>query len=465
LPRDPKEASLTSPVRISIPRAPLVALVAGVLLASTAGPFVRGDEGLRDVEPRFELMAERAAVAESAPRPVIVGFHPNVDDRIAELCVKEAGGGFARRSAFSRRYVVDPAAGFAAQDLVTRFTAMPEVAYAEEDGIVRAHFTPNDNLYRFQWHWRQLGMERTWDIQRGDPTVAVAVLDTGIAYEDFGRFRKAPDWGSVTFLPGYNVFTRDSHANDDNFHGTHVASIIAEATNNGEGVAGMAHLAALMPVKVLNAAGFGSNAGIAEGIDYVVRFRQNGVNPVKVINLSLGGSTRSTAMQNAVNAAVAAGIVVVASSGNDNLGMVDFPAAEDAAIAVGATDTRKLRTYYSNFGSALDLVAPGGDLRVDADGDGRRDGILQQTFDPNTAERLGRYDDFAYFFVSGTSQAAPQVAALAALLARQGIGSPAAIRAIMERTAEDLGAVGRDDSFGHGLIRPAEALKGLGLNR
>ena len=139
-------------------------------------------------------------------------------------------------------------------------------------------------------------------------------------------------------------------------------------------------------------------------------------------------------------------------------------------IAVGAIDGRKRRAPYSNFGSALDVVAPGGDLDRDDTGpglrpDGRPDGILQQTFDPDTAAIFGRYDDFAYFFVVGTSQASPHVAALAALLYRQGITSPAAIQKAIESTAEDLGSPGRDDTFGHGLLRPAAALTGLGLNR
>ena len=133
-------------------------------------------------------------------------------------------------------------------------------------------------------------------------------------------------------------------------------------------------------------------------------------------------------------------------------------------IAVGSVDYRKVKAPYSSFGSALDLVAPGGDIRRDDNGDGRPDGVLQQTMDPNQA-LLGRYDSFAYFFVVGTSQAAPQVSAVAALIARQGITDPRAIQAILQQTAEDLGTAGRDDQFGWGLIRPSEALKGLGLSK
>ncbi len=451
----------------------LIALAAGLFGAGLIvtlpgsrldGPTVRADDGVRVLD-QIALNLERveAPAPRSAPR-VIVQFKEAVGERQAERCVSDAGGGRASRSAFGARYVVEPMAGLDAPALIDRFRSMPEVEFAEIDAPVRAHFTPNDERFALQWHLKKLGAERTWDIQKGDPSVAVAVLDSGVAYEDFGPYRKAPDFGGTVFLQGFNVFTRDSHANDDNFHGTHVASVIAEATNNGIGAAGLAHLSAIMPVKVLDKNGEGFNAQVAEGIDYVVNFRQGGINPVRVINLSLGGSSRTQALEDAINRAVAAGITVVASAGNDNIGTVDYPAAFDNVIAVGAVDGRKEKAPYSNFGTALDLMAPAGDLRRDDNGDGRPDGVLQQTFDPATAA-LGRYDNFAYYFVVGTSQAAPQVSALAALLARQGIKDPKAIKAIMEKTAEDLGAAGRDDRFGFGLIRPAEALKGLGLSK
>jgi len=429
-----------------------------------AGRAVRADDGVRVIDS-----SGLAAVGARGPRTdyasrVIVQFKDAVDTAAAERCVGLALGARATRSAFGGRYVVEPIAGLDALGLVSRFRSMPEVEYAEPDGVVHAHFAPNDNLYNLQWHLKTIGAERMWDIQKGDPSVAVAVLDTGVAYEDFGPYRKAPDFGGTVFLPGYNVFTHDAHANDDNFHGTHVASIIAEATNNGSGASGIAYQSAIMPVKVLDSEGFGSNSGIAEGVDYAVNFRQGGVNPVRVINLSLGGTTRSQALQSAIDRAVLAGITVVASAGNDNTSPVDFPAGFSNVIAVGSVDGRKVKAPYSSFGADLDLMAPGGDNRRDDNGDGRPDGVLQQTFDPDSAAR-GRYDNFAYYFVVGTSQAAPQVSALAALLAKQGVRDPKAIQALMEKTAEEIGAAGRDDQFGWGLIRPAEALKGLGLSK
>ena len=408
------------------------------------------------------------------PGEVIVQFKEEVRDRDASDMMREAGGRSARRSDFGPRFLMRLDDGFEIADALDRLRTMPGVDFAEPNGIVRAfqqrvgYFTPGDPLYRLQWNFLMLDTERMWGIQKGDSSVAVAVLDTGIAYEDFGPYRKAPDFGGTVFLQGHDFINGDDHANDDNFHGTHVASTIAEATDNSLGVAGLAFGCALMPVKVLDNEGVGSFFIVAEGIDYAVTFTQNGQHPVKVINLSLGGDSSSTMVRQAVDRAVAAGVTVVAAAGNDGQGKVSFPAALPNVIGVGAVDSHKNKAPYSNFGPELSVVAPGGDFNqqdIGPDGRSHPDGVLQQTFDPDTAEQQGRYDDFGYFFVTGTSQATPHVAAVAALLYRQGITQPAAIKAAIENTAEDLGTPGRDDMFGHGLIRPALALRGYGLNQ
>jgi serine protease len=446
---------------------PGLLLVAAALtgLSVSSGP-ARGEGRLRVLD------------RERAPRPagywaraaeLVVAMRPTADERDAARVMWEAGGVRAQRSAYGPRFRLTLDAGFSVEEALRRLRQMPEVAYAEPSYLARASqragtFVPNDEFYRFQWNFRMIDAERTWGIQKGDRSVAVAVLDTGVAYEDFGPFRKAPDWGDTVFLPGFDFVNRDSHPNDDEGHGTHVSSTIAEESNNNEGVAGLAFECAIMPVKVLNAQGEGSFFDIAEGVDFAVNFSQGGERPVKVINLSLGGPNESRVLREAIDRALAAGITVVAATGNENEGSVEFPASHPGVIAVGAVDQRKARARYSNYGSALDLVAPGGDVRRDDDNDGFPDGIGQQTLDGEAVEQ-GRYDQFGYFLINGTSMASPHVAAAAALLYRQGITNPSAIQRALEQTAEDLGAAGRDDQFGHGLIRPAEALKGLGLNR
>lgn len=418
--------------------------------------------------------ARRAAMPALASGDVIVQFRGAMEPRTAEREIWSAGGARARRSSFGERYLVSVDQGFNAADVIARFRQMPDVDYAEASITMHAFqrgtvFSPNDRFYRNQWNMRMIDAERTWGIQKGDPSVAVAVVDSGVAYEDFGPYRKAPDWGATVFLPGRDFINNDDHPNDDEGHGTHVASTIAEATNNDLGVTGLAFNCAILPVKVLGRDGSGSDFAVAEGIDFATTFMQGGQHPVKVINLSLGGEGDSETIRRAIDRAVQAGVTVVAAAGNENEGTVGFPARLPNVIAVGAVGTTKKRASYSNFGSALDLVAPGGDLLTaagvlrDDDGDGLPDGILQQTFSGQAAA-AGNFGAFAYFYLDGTSQATPHVSAAAALLYRQGITSPAAIQKALEITAEDLGTPGRDDTFGFGLIRPVRALTGQGLN-
>ena len=423
------------------------------------------------------LDGTRLATSTHAPAPppyrpheVIVKLETATAASTGMQSIHDVGGLSARLSRDGAHMLVTLAGGVSVAEAVDRLNHLPGIGYAEPNGIVRAHgtaaaldsrFSPNDRLFFRQWNFKMLDAERAWAIQKGDTSVIVGVLDTGIAYEDFGAFRKAPDWGSTVFVPGFNVLNGSSHANDDNFHGTHVASTIAESTNNGEGVAGLAFNCALMPVKVLNSEGEGSLFDLADGIRYAVH---DAPQKAKVLNMSLGGAGDSRILSTALEDAFSAGVVLVASAGNESASRVSFPAAHPRVIAVGAVDVRKRRAPYSNTGSELDVVAPGGDLDRDDDNDGRPDGVLQQTFDPDVAAR-GRYDSFAYFYVDGTSQASPHVAAVAALLVRQGITSPAAVQAAIQNTAEDLGAAGRDDQFGYGLVRPVEALTGLGLNQ
>jgi serine protease len=388
---------------------------------------------------------------------VIVAFRKDIDTSLVSRAIRDVRGVSARRT-LGGHYVVTLEPGVSVPEAVRQFRGMPAVDYAEPNGYMRAFFDPNDRGYKYQWNFKLLNSARTWDIQKGDASVVVAIVDTGIAFEDFGKFRKAPDWGSTVFVPGFNVYDGTSHANDDNFHGTHVASTVAEGTDNSDGVAGFAFKCALMPVKVLDDTGRGTFDDVATGITWAAD------HGAKVINLSLGGEDDSETVRRAVNQAFAKGSLLVAAAGNDGLGTISFPAALPNVMAVGAVDGRKQLAPYSNFGPQLSVVAPGGDLDRDDDFDGFPDGILQQTLDPITARDSKRYDDFGYFFVVGTSEATPHVSALAALLIRQGITDPASIRAAIEQTAEDLGAAGRDDTYGHGLIRPVLALSGLGIN-
>ncbi len=341
-------------------------------------------------------------------------------------------------------------------DLAQRLRRNVRVEQVQPNYVYHALFVPNDPSYRYQWNFETVRAPAGWDFDAtaplygGDASILVAVLDTGAAYEDFGDFKKAPDFAGTTFVAGQDFVNNDTHPNDDNGHGTHVTMTIAESTNNGLAAAGLAFASSIMPIKVLDGSGLGSTATIAAGVDFA---RLNGA---KVINLSLGGTNDDPLLHQSIQNAVNAGIVVVAATGNDGAGSVYYPARYDEVIAVGATRYDNLVTTYSNFGTGIDLVAPGGDLDVDQNGDGQPDGIVQQTCE---TKACATFNDFFY---EGTSQAAPHVSATASLLLAAGVQG-ANVKTVLEGSAKDLGAGGYDSTYGYGLLDISAALT-LGLN-
>lgn len=417
------------------------------------------------------------------PGQVVVKFGEGWDETRMVLAARELGGHESWRSRFTHglRVVALPE-GMSVQEGVERFSRLPGVEFAEPNYLRKLSASPNDPLFRYQWNMQMIGAPRVWDIQTGKTSVTVAVLDSGVAHEDLGAlsidlgifydsptpvtvgpFRRAPDWGGTAFARPYDAIFGTGHAWDDDGHGTHVASTIAEATNNNLGLAGLAYGVTIMPVKVcLSLPWFDEelvgcpSAAIADGLDYA---RTNGA---KVANLSLGGAFPSSAERAAVQRAAAANMVLVAAAGNDD-GPVDYPGAFPEMIAVGAVNSAKERAFYSSFGPELDLVAPGGDL-ADRDRDGYADVVFQQTLDYDLAP-AGVYTQFIYGGLIGTSMATPHVTASAALLISQGITDANAVRSALEQFADDLGASGRDNNFGYGLINPAKALAGLGLGK
>jgi serine protease len=322
-----------------------------------------------------------------------------------------------------------------------------DVIYAEPNYIAYALMIPNDPYYKYQWHldnpvYGGIQMEKAWDISTGANSV-VAIVDTGIAYENYGKYCQAPDLAQTCFVSGYDFVNNDNHPNDDNRHGTHVAGTVAQSTNNNLGVAGVAFNTCLMPVKVLDSRGSGTYANVADGIRYAAD------NGAKVISLSLGGSSDSQTLKDAVAYAYNKGVTVIAACGNDNKPICLYPAAYDEyVIAVGATQYDEKKAPYSNYGPSLDLVAPGGNNNLDQNRDGYADGVLQQTFKDSLS-----ICNFAYYFFQGTSMATPHVSGVAALLIANGnANTPDQIREALQSTAEDKGTSGRDDIYGWGLV-------------
>jgi serine protease len=318
----------------------------------------------------------------------------------------------------------------------------PECASENHSGEAGAGF-PNDPCFRYQWHLRQVGLPAAWKLGQGRGVV-VAVIDTGVT--------RVPDLQETRFVPGFNFVADNDKTDDDHGHGTHVAGTIAQSTNNRRGVAGIAFRAAIMPLKVLSSRGAGSMAAIAQAIRFAADHDAN------VINLSLGGPFPVTPVRRAIEYAHRKGVVVVAAAGNDGRGRVSYPARYPDVIAVAATQWDETTTFYSNWGEEIDLAAPGGNMRVDQNGDGKPDGVLQNTILPGGAQN-------GYLWFMGTSMAAPHVAGIAALVVGAGVTRPDAVRAVLVDTARRpkpaSSASSRriDDHYGAGIADARAALQ------
>jgi serine protease len=390
--------------------------------------------------------------------------------------------------------------------LAAQLKDQPEVAYAEPNYLSRVSVTPNDPGFGDrQWNFTTLEMPKVWDINPGaSDAIVVAVVDTGITAvsRSFtfptwnGRaiqnvsvpYRMNPDLAGDRVVSPKDFVFWDGPVLDMVGHGTHVASTIGEDTNNAVAEAGIAYHVKLMPVKVcvgfwevqfaMSASGFRGfvppetggcpDSEIADGIRYAAD------NGAKVINISLGGPETATTVRDALDYAVKKGAFVAIAMGNEyeEGNPVEYPAADailfEGAMSVGAVGPSLTRAYYSNTGPHLEISAPGGNDR-----EGGSSGMIwQSTILPTdsvpttvVSPRFDRYAEVAY---EGTSMAAPHVSGIAALIMSQGVTSPAAVEALVRRSARalgtpDAGTPGRNQEYGYGLIQPRAALRGFGL--
>ena len=303
----------------------------------------------------------------------------------------------------------------------------PQVEWAEPDHLRSAMTIPNDQLYKqFQWNLRTIGMEQAWDITTGSSNVIVAVLDTGVDITH-------PDLAGK-LIPGYDFLNDTPDPADDSGHGTHDIGIIGAASNNNLGIAGMDWQSPIMPLKVLNSSGVGPDSAISRGIIYAVD------HGARVINMSFGSPNTSQTLAAAVRYAYDKGAVLVAAAGNtaklDNA--VIYPAAFEQVLAVGATDESDKIADFSQHHSYVGVSAPGVHI-------------------VSTFWRGAGYG--SYVSASGTSEAAPEVSGLAALvLAANPALTNKQVTQIIESTADDLGAPGKDEYYGTGRIDARKAL-------
>ncbi len=390
-----------------------------------------------------------------APGEIIVKFKPGVSrEKIATINSKQ-GTKEIYTSSYAGFKLLKIPKSKTIEEMVEIYSKNPNIEYALPNAIAQAAMVPNDPLYSYQWNLKDgiggINVEPAWDISTGQGVV-VAVLDTGVAYENYGLYIVAPGLSKTNFVPGYDFVNNDAHPNDDHHHGTHVSGTVAQNTNDGYGVAGVAYGCSIMPVKVLDGNGNGTLQQLIDGIYFAT---DNGADIISM-SLSFGpGYYPGQALDDALEYSYNNGVTIVAAAGNDQTGSVNYPAAYYRCIAVGATNFNGVKADYSNYGTDLDVVAPGGDGQ-DLSGDGYMDGVLQNTFNIQTNDPT----DFNWWFLTGTSMATPHVSGIAALmLEANSEATPYDIREALENTARDMGDQGWDQYYGHGLVNAPAALE------
>ena len=367
-----------------------------------------------------------------------------------------------------------------------------DVAYAEPNYIRRQQVSPSDELFGRQWHYPLINLPEAWDTTTGDADVIVAVIDTGVLFDH-------PDLSGKLTATGYD-FVRDiasaldgdgidpdpSDAGAQNpgtsiFHGSHVAGTIAAQTDNGVGVAGVGWRTRIMPVRALGKGGSGDNYDIMQAVRYAAGLlKETGlpdndsgtVPPQKadIINLSFSSDPPnplagddpysfpySFLEQEVYDRVRAEGIILVAAAGNFASSLPVYPAAYDGVLAVSGVDINEQLAPYSNFGSYVDLAAPGGALSDDLDGDGYRDGVLSTAANVDLAGNLS----YGYSYLEGTSMAAAHASGVIALMkAVNPALTPDELDELLVKggITQDLGAPGRDDLYGYGLIDAQKAV-------
>ncbi len=301
----------------------------------------------------------------------------------------------------------------------------PNIKFAERDYYGRAAVVPNDPcvVSGSEWHLNAIQTYAAWDITMGKSNVVVAVVDSGISFTH-------PDLTGRLVSAGYDFVSGTNWAADDYGHGTEVAGVVGATANNGVGVAGVAPGCQLLPVKVMDQSGFAAYSAIAAGIDYAVD------HGARVINISIVGSAASSTLQDAVNYAWSRNVLVVAAAGNSATNTVEYPAGCSNVVAVSATSPGDTLASFSSYGDDIVLAAPG-------------DGIWT-TYTSATSP---------YYAFRGTSLASPMVAGVAALMwsANSSLANTQVV-ALLEQSADDLGAPGYDIYYGYGLVNAARAV-------
>ncbi|MGW6201814.1 S8 family serine peptidase [Kribbella sp. NPDC055110] len=410
-------------LRLGLP----AALVAAILVAAT------GSSGTADVsaEPRpFKAKSNLGKPAGPAydAKSVLVKFKRKATTSARKAALAKVKG---KPDVPVTSDVVTVTADLPAPDLLKKVKADPSVELASLNYIRRASATPGDLYYaNYQKYLPTVRVNQAWDLSKTAGTQTIGVLDTGV---DAGH----PDLAGH-LLPGYNTFNTALAPNDGDGHGTAVTGIIAAGTGNSIGIAGVAWNAKVRPVKVLDDKGEGSDANVINGLNWAVK------NGVRVVNMSLGSAGDNPILHQAIQNAVAKGVVLVAAAGNTGSSEPNYPAAYPEVLSVGATNWYGAKTDFSTWGDSVDIAAPGFNLTTTA---------------PRAKTPSG-FDPY-YRGLSGTSFSSPIVAGVAALVRNKWpTFTPAQVMARLKTTARDAGPRGIDPYYGAGILDAYSALGG-----
>lgn len=439
------------------------------------------------------LQLRAKSKAEIIPGEAIVEYdntHPNStlvelppDDLAWRMGMRQRAGGSHRARLLARLdkssnqasfgtatsklpYINDPQLRERWQTLIPikRLRHSPGVRAASANYLLKPLYVPSDPAIANQWHYPLINLPSAWDITTGNQDVVVAVVDSGVLTQH-------PDLQGQ-FVDGYDFISNASLSGDGDgldadpsdpgegsngagasYHGSHVIGTIAALGNNGIGGSGIAYGVKIMPLRTMN-----NDRGTSYDIMQAIRYAAGLTNdsgklpskPADVINLSLGGENYSNVAQLLFHEIHQAGITVVAAAGNEATAAPSYPAAYEGVISVSAVGPQGEPAPYSNYGTSVDIAAPGGDLNQDITGDGYPDGILS-----TAGKGSGRSFEYAFTFAQGTSMAAPHVSAVIALMKSV---NPAITATQIDqllsagKLTSDMGAAGRDSYYGYGLI-------------
>jgi serine protease len=489
-------------------------LVIGVLSAAgfaliLLSPHLKAQEPQSEQFPALSTERGQARLQASTdglsyvPGDILVKFRAGAGTaaRTRALSVMRMGADAPEATYVGEALLVHSSAEPNPEALAMILRRQPEVEWAQPNYIDRLHSIPNDPGFSAQWNLELMNLPKAWDINPGgNGDVLVAVVDTGAntasetpsfrlwtssRFENVSfPFVANPEVPTPRVVQGRDFTFLSGPVRDLIGHGTHVAGTVLQETNNGVGVAGIAYNARLLPLKAcygfwdlqiaLGAVGISGfihpASGGCETADVVAAIRYAADSGAKVINVSIGGPSPSPIYLDALRYAVNQGAFVAISAGNsaEEGNPVYYPAAYaaqiDGVMAVGAVGASGKRAFYSNTGPYVEIAAPGGSEREGQLAMVYQTAVCESDYDPYRTLRP-RFDRYCNVAGQGTSMAAPHVAGVAALLYSQGITNPAAIEAAIKRFAKDLGAPGRDNEYGFGLIDARATLLGLGVAR